>query len=624
MMVQSSILKLFASRIECCTSPLLICSKKIVLVQYSVYGRCPDRQVHTGAAQREMSDELAAPLNTGIVSAVRARDVELAVVNAELSQSDTSRIRIISEPCKERFLVFFFAISLLVPSIIIVFVVANEWMSSPSQRGWLILGFGFYIMTAMRLLWSYFIQVYEKMRYVKVEVRRLVCPTLFDAITHDIAKKAEEQGQTCSRSCETVQTHHEVTGNFEVQLRFWSSEARTVHLQINAGTETMQVNESYWQRQNNFVTVKVQYYPGEDIVTGRDSRVQRREMMVFTVKTSAQKAPGVKKVLQHWFEDCYNKWVQPDASIVKVFALQETSSDWVQTWECARNKSFKTKTGSGHAFYLERDCSQKVLADACLWSNSTLRIYMVIGPAGVGKSEFTIWLAGQMKLPVYRLCLSNPRLTDDRLAQLLSQSAITYNSVLIQVDEFQQMVTRWMRSASSDANNSEASGVTAGGFCECLQGSTAMGRGIVVLSGTTEIITQEAWSLLEAVFRRVSFQVTLGYMSAKDVQTFLHRFLVPFLPDCTDEEWAKVKTNFTSKDSFWNETQNISVDKLKQFLMHEITEAHSSGLGFFRPNNDNARGDFNIFPHCRATFLKRICNAERATRFMDQYARLRE
>ena len=87
---------------------------------------------------------------------------------------------------------------------------------------------------------------------------------------------------------------------------------------------------------------------------------------------------------------------------------------------------------------------------------------------------------------------------------------------------------------------------------------------------------------------------------------------------------GKIETDFTNKDSFWNETQNISVDKLKQFLMHEITEAHSSGLGLFRPNNDNARGDFYIFPDCRATFLKRICNAERATRFMDQYARLRE
>ena len=45
------------------------------------------------------------------------------------------------------------------------------------------------------------------------------------------------------------------------------------------------------------VTVKVQYYPSEDIVTGRDSRVERREVMVLTVKTSTKKVLCVKKVL---------------------------------------------------------------------------------------------------------------------------------------------------------------------------------------------------------------------------------------------------------------------------------------------------------------------------------------
>ena len=52
-------------------------------------------------------------------------------------------------------------------------------------------------------------------------------------------------------------------------------------------------------------------------------------MMVLTVKTSTKKVLAVKKVLQPKLEDCYNKWVQPDASVVKVFALEETSSDWV-------------------------------------------------------------------------------------------------------------------------------------------------------------------------------------------------------------------------------------------------------------------------------------------------------
>ena len=35
------------------------------------------------------------------------------------------------------------------------------------------------------------------------------------------------------------------------------------------------------------VIVKVQYHLGEDIVTGRDSRVERRKVMVLTVRTSA-------------------------------------------------------------------------------------------------------------------------------------------------------------------------------------------------------------------------------------------------------------------------------------------------------------------------------------------------
>ena len=295
--------------------------------------------------------------------------------------------------------------------------------------------------------------------HLKVELRRLVCPTLFDAVTDGIAQKAEEQGQTCSRAQETVQAHDALTGDFRIQFRFWSSRPRTVHLQLAADRGGIRENQIGEQRQSAPVTVQVQYQPGEDIVTGRDSRVERREMMVMTVKTSTSKVLADKEVLRQWLEDCYNKWVQPDASIVKVFALQETSADWVPTWTCERAKPYKTASGTGQSFYLERDCLNTVIADAQLWSSTALRVYLVIGPPGVGKSEFTIWLAGQMQLPVYRLCLSNPRLTDDRLAQLLSQSAITYNSVLIQVDEFQETVRRWVRTAEEGA--SDTSGVTA-------------------------------------------------------------------------------------------------------------------------------------------------------------------
>ena len=63
-------------------------------------------------------------------SCIRQRDVVLAVVNAEPSDSDTSHIRIISEPCKECFLCFFLAIALLVSFITVVAAVSKDWMST--------------------------------------------------------------------------------------------------------------------------------------------------------------------------------------------------------------------------------------------------------------------------------------------------------------------------------------------------------------------------------------------------------------------------------------------------------------------------------------------------------------
>ena len=97
----------------------------------------------------------------------------------------------------------------------------------------------------------------------------------------------------------------------------------------------------------------------------------------------------------------------------------------------------------------------------------------------------------------------------------------------------------------------------------------------------------------------------------------------PFFLAAHTKNGTGFKRLFTSKDSFWNEDRNISVDKLKQFLMHEITEAHTLKLGDFKSRNGNVRSDFCIFPHCRAAFFKQICNVARADSFMKEYARLR-
>ena len=195
--------------------------------------------------------------------------------------------------------------------------------------------------------------------------------------------------------------------------------------------------------------------------------------------------------------------IKPPLDQVEIYGLQESSTDWIPEWRLERTKPLKSKNQDGPGFYLEREAFQGILKDALLWSQQSLRIYLVTGPPGVGKSEFTLWLAGQLKMPVYRLCLSSNRLSDDRLAQLLSHRALKYDAVLLQVDEFQQTLLRWERERKTGI--ADASGrVTAAGFCEILQGSSTVSRGVVVLSGTDEISSMCSTTKFHALYRRLS------------------------------------------------------------------------------------------------------------------------
>ena len=158
---------------------------------------------------------LRRPLTSGSGTRPGGADVELAPVNVEPLDGPGVEIDVVAEPCKERLLLFLLAMALIVPAATVVTVVAGEWVSSPSQRGWLILGFGFYIMAALRSLWSCFIQVYERVFHLKVELRRLVCPTLFGAVTNSISARVEECGETCSWDQEAVQEHDQLTVIFK-------------------------------------------------------------------------------------------------------------------------------------------------------------------------------------------------------------------------------------------------------------------------------------------------------------------------------------------------------------------------------------------------------------------------
>ena len=54
-------------------------------------------------------------------------------------------------------------LALALPTIAIVAVVVCEWHDRPTQRGWLILGFAFYIFTALKAVWAMFLRVCEQL-----------------------------------------------------------------------------------------------------------------------------------------------------------------------------------------------------------------------------------------------------------------------------------------------------------------------------------------------------------------------------------------------------------------------------------------------------------------------------
>ena len=290
-------------------------------------------------------------------------DVQLAPVPESLRRSTSAPENVHVEVVRRRWRGHVVAVTLFLtlaaPTIFISAVLRGEWQSRPANRGWLLLGFGFYISAASRAVWARFVRACETMMYLPVELRKFISPTLFEAVTDALAREAERQGLTCSWDQEAVQESNSLTGELLVKLRFWSSQERTmkVCLSVDADTDGMPGE----------LVSQIQFRPGEDIVFGRDHRVERREVLILSTRTSGGKVLVHKAFLTKWLQQCYNNFTRPEEGILNVYALQESSSDWMPEWKFERVKPCNTSSGKGPSFFLERGALKKVLAGAKLW-----------------------------------------------------------------------------------------------------------------------------------------------------------------------------------------------------------------------------------------------------------------
>ena len=375
--------------------------------------------------------------------------------------------------------------------------------------------------------------------------------TLYVCEFEGITKKAEEictaSPHTCSRDVEVFVQYEKTSRSSEVKLRFWGQNPRCVSLlltrkaQRKKSESLCEQDEESNDEQNRIITtlpsgfqalcfiscfwrgvesrmVRIRYLPGGEVQTGRDNHTERKEMLMLSMISSERTIIEDKKLLACWFQECYAAAVISPVDVVEIYGLQQASKEWTPEWHLERTRLLKNTESVGDRFYLERKVSKEIFFDARLWSTSSLRIYLVVGPPGVGKSEFIVWLAGQLRLPLYRLSLYSSQLTDEVLAQVLSHSWLKHDSAVIQLDEFQSVLTRW---GSKQPNNArKAGGITAAGLCEVLQGATSLSRGVIILSGTEELLSPHLHAQYPALYRRFVRDVRLTWLQESDIRLY--------------------------------------------------------------------------------------------------------
>jgi len=352
-------------------------------------------------------------------------------------------------------------------------------------------------------------------------------------------------------------------------------------------------------------------------------------MLSLTMSSTEETLLDDKVLLAQWCAECVRASLEPPANVVEVYGLQQASKDWTPEWQLERTRLLKDSGAVGDRFYLERSVAKEILIDATLWSTTGLRIYLILGPPGVGKSEFIVWLAGQLRLPVYRISLHSPKLTDDMLAQVFSHSWLKHDAAVVQLDEFQGALGRW--TASSKDNDRRHQGISAEGLCEVLQGATTLSRGVVILSGTEELSDDAYRQQFRALYRRFNRTITISWLSEDDIRKYFREFLRKFAT-LHIEEWACWEDRFVKQpDSPWV-SRPVSVDMIKQFLTRQVTEAAvanvivkttrpaASGLNIAVAAINEDDVTFNVHPGMAEQLCNLVCDYEAATAFLHEYA----
>jgi hypothetical protein len=454
-------------------------------------------------------------LNTFTASAAQQQllsiddSASFCVTDAEVTTAAVEHIEVEGSTTCDAAVAVILGFCVLSASAVMLYLVVDIWQSQSYYRAWILMAFTAPLSFTARHAGHRCQHVWAHWGCVRVVVDSMRSGTLFNAVADHIENVAETTKEMYSSELEGSTIYDKSMGRTQVKLRFWGRDTRTVLLQLPGGRR-----------------LSASYSRGDDVVCGRDHAVTTRECFVLCLRASSDRLAD-KKFLQEWLLSCVELFRKPAENVVEVIALDQSSSDWIPEWQTRCVRSMKRSDGIGNGFFLQRKNIRPMLVDASLWSGKELRIYLVMGPPGTGKTELTIWLAGYLRVPLYRLSLNDARLSDQIFAQLVSPQSLRHDNAVIQIDEFQETLARWKESYNGK-------GVSMGGFCEVLQGSNSLARGFIVLSGTQELNETMTDPAFAAVFRRISITPTrLDWLSVEDLQICLSSSLSPLCRSVT-------------------------------------------------------------------------------------------
>ena len=188
--------------------------------------------------------------------------------------------------------------------------VANEFLrsffSGSSERSWMFLGLGYPIWYMWRSGCDWLLRIFQRNFYVRVLVRRMDSPMLYDAFqTHLVKASQKEASDFVSRDCEASTRYDNSYGKRKMQFSYWGVHKRSVKLCLqDLRSPALPPHASSFSSEVLKRTIVVENETGDNVLCGRDAHLERDKSLVFWMPTSKTSVADAKSCLAAWCEAC--------------------------------------------------------------------------------------------------------------------------------------------------------------------------------------------------------------------------------------------------------------------------------------------------------------------------------